>query len=58
MCSFSRAGQATGCTVEQSLPVLDRPFLESIRAGPWAPPTLDGRPFGCDYRLEFKLWMN
>ena len=57
-CSLSRTGQATGCTIELSLPVLDRHFLEWIRVGPWAPATLDGRPFACDYRFEFRLWIS
>ena len=57
-CTFTRAGEVTGCTVERPVPELDGPFLEWIRAGSWQAATLDGRPFGCDYRLEFKLWIS
>ena len=57
-CTFTRTGEVTGCTVEQPVPELDGPFVQWIRAGPWQAPTLDGRPFGCEYRLEFRLSIN
>jgi hypothetical protein len=57
-CTFTRTGEVTSCVVERPVPELDQPFLEWIRAGPWQAPTLDGRAFGCEYRLEFSLSIN
>ena len=54
-CTVSRTGEISGCLVEQSVPEIDPPFLEWIRAGPWQAPTLDGRAFGCEYRFWFSL---
>jgi len=54
-CIVTRTGEVNECTVERPTPELDDAFLEFLRTGMWAPPTLDGRPFGCEYRFEFRL---
>jgi hypothetical protein len=54
-CTFTRTGVVTSCTVERPVPELDGPFLAWIREEPYQAATLDGRSFGCEYRLEFRL---
>jgi hypothetical protein len=50
-CQFTREGQVTACRVDQEDFRVEPAVLDWIRQGPWSPPTLDGRPFGCEYEL-------
>jgi hypothetical protein len=43
--------------VETPTPELDQSILAWLREAPYSPVTLDGRPFGLDYRFEFSLSM-
>ena len=55
ICTFTRTGEVPGCSIQESLAGVDTAFVAWIKAGPWAPATLDQRPFGCDHRIEFVL---
>lgn len=55
ICTFTRSGEVPGCSIQEPLPGVNTAFVDWIRAGPWAPATLDQRPFGCDHRIEFVL---
>jgi len=50
-CKFTREGKVTACRVDEENPRVEPAMLEWIRQGPWSAPTLDGRPFGCEYEL-------
>ena len=52
-CDVSREGKVTSCIPERSNPAVDGIILRHLYAGPYSPPTLDGRPFGCRYDFWF-----
>jgi TonB family protein len=57
-CVLTREGSVQACRIQQPLPYMELPVLQSLFSNRYAPATLDGQPITVDYTftIEMKLF--